>query len=122
MLKWDPLEFVDFLGTLPVEGEDGISHIYEVKKHGLRLSIHVYQYDGDVYIQLHRDGVEHAILDFRIQDSDAARRVKDKRGDYFEFAAGRLFGGRYDGDAPIPYGLRIKIDPDIHLSFFRTSA
>ena len=57
MLRWDPTDFLSCLGVLPVEEEHGISHSYTVIKHGVRMVITVFQYDGDVYLTMWRDGV-----------------------------------------------------------------
>jgi hypothetical protein len=122
MLTWDPTDFMSCLGVLPVEGEHGVSHGYTVARDGVRLELTVFQYDGDVHVTLYRDGVEAPIVDFSITDCDAARWVHDSRGSFLELAAGRLFGGRYDGDAPIPYGVRVRVEPTIGVEFFRVNA
>lgn len=59
------------------------------------------------------------IVDAQLVDCDAARWVNDQRGNYLEFAAGRPFDGRYDGESPIPYGARVSVEPSINLQFFR---
>jgi hypothetical protein len=118
MLRWDPTDVLSCLGVAPVEAEHGISHGYSFAKDGLRLELTVFQYDGDIYITVYRDGVASPIFDARIVDCDAARWVRDQRGNYIEFAARRLFGGRYDGDSPIPYGARVTVDPSITIQFF----
>ena len=60
-----------------------------------------------------------AALADRLVDCDACRRVADKRGDSLEFAPGRLFGGRYDADEVISFGVRVQINPSVQVRFFR---
>ncbi|MFZ5896006.1 MAG: Ypar14, superfamily integron cassette [Myxococcota bacterium] len=122
MLRWDPTDVLCCLGVAAVEEEHGISHAYTLAKDGLRLELTVFQYDGDVCLTVYRDGVVAPIIDARIVDCDAARWVNDQRGNYLEFAAGQLFGGRYDGESTIPYGVRVSINPSIAIHFFRVPA
>jgi hypothetical protein len=119
MLRWDPTDVLCCLGVPPVEEEYGISHGYTVAKDGMRLELTIFQDSGDVYITVLRDGVDLPVVDARLVDCDAMRWVHDQRGSYLEFAAARLFGGRYDGESPIPYGARLSVDPSISLHFFR---
>jgi hypothetical protein len=118
MLRWDPTDVLGCLGVIPIEDEDGVSHAYSLEKGGLRLELTVFQYAGDICLTVYRDGIVAPIVDLSIVDCDAARWIHDERGSYLEFAAGRLFGGRYDGDSPIPYGARLSVDPSISLRFF----
>ena len=122
MFTWDPTDFLECLGVLPVEDEYAISHTYTVAKDGLRLELSVYQYDGDVCVTIWRDGVEAPVVVAKLVGCDAARWVHDRHGNYLEFGAGRLFGGRYDGDSVIPYGMRLRVEPSIGIEFFRTNA
>ena len=122
MLRWDQTDFLSCLGVLPVEEEHGISHSYTVAKHGVRLDLTVFQYDGDVYLTMRRDGLEAPLVDLRLVGCDAARWVHDGRGNYLEFAAFTLFGGRYDGESVIPYGIRVRVEPSLGVEFFRSHA
>lgn len=122
MLRWDPTDFLICLGVLPIEGEYGSSHSYTIAKHGLRMDLTVKQHAGDIHLTLWRDGVEAPLVDLRLVDCDAARWVHDKRGNYLEFAAATLFGGRYDGESVIPYGIRVRVEPSLSVEFFRTQA
>ncbi len=119
MLKWDPVGVMSCLGVLPIEDEYETSHEYTVKKNGMRLVLRVFQYDGDVSLTLYRDEVVDPTLSLEILDCDAARCIRIKGHDALEFGAGRLFAGRYDGDGPIPYGVRIRVTPSITIDTFR---
>lgn len=119
LFKWSSVDFIQCLGVVPEVEEYDISHTFTVMKDEMRLVVKVRQFDGDVDIALFRDGCATAIVDCRIAESDAARWVNDSRGNYIEIGGGRLFGGRYDGDAPIPYGARIRVEPGIQIEFFR---
>jgi len=122
MLKWDPTDVLTSLEVAPVIEEHDVSHAYQVAKHGLRLELTIFQYAGDVYISVFKNGVEQPVVECRLGDCDACRRVADKRGEFLEFAAGRLFGGRYDGESVIPYGVRVRVNPSIQVEFFRYNA
>jgi len=41
--------------------------------------------------------------------------------DHIEFAAAKIFGGRYDGESMIPMGIRISVDPDFNIQLFQQS-
>ncbi len=98
---------------------DGVNHVFTVAKHGLRLELTVFQFDGDIYVDLYRDGLDEAVMSFNVVDCDAARKVCVGGRESLEFAAGRLFGDRYNTGDTIPYGIRISVDPTIAIEFFR---
>lgn len=120
MLKWNPTDFLECLGVLPAVEAYGISHAFTLTRHGMRLDLTVFPDGGDVHLGLWRDGLDDPVVKVRLRECDAARRVKDARGDYLEFAPGRLFGGRYDGENVIPFGIRLRIEPSFSIEFFRT--
>lgn len=119
MLTWEPVEFLDFLGVVPEEDEDGLELTYGVEQPSLHLDLSVRPYDSEVHLTLRCQGLPAPILDLRLRDCDAARRVHDERGDYLELAAGQLFGGRYDGSDVIPYGIRLRLAPNLGIELFR---
>ena len=119
MLVWNQYEFIECLGVLPEVGEYEVSHSFRVEKDGLRLDLTVFQYDGDVYLDLYRDGVETSVFYMRLIGCPGARYVKNRAGaDYLEFAAAKSFGSRYDGESPIPLGVRVVADPHIRIELF----
>lgn len=120
MLRWDPTDALSCLGVAPEVGDYEERFAYAVAKDGLRLELTVFPDDGDVCLTIYRDGVAAPIVDVSIVQCDAARWVRDDRGSYLEFGAGRLFGGRYDGESPIPYGARLSVSPSISVEFFRS--
>ena len=118
MLVWNETDFLECLEAIPEMGEHGIWHKYEIKKDGLVLALTIHQYDGDVEIDLYREGVDRRIFAVKIIDCPGVRYVKDKRGDFLEFAQAKCFGSRYDGESPIPYGFRVSVNPSIRLMMF----
>jgi hypothetical protein len=118
-MNWEPTDFMACLGVEPVVEENEISFSYQVTKDGLRLELIVFQYDGDIYITVYRDGLDSPVVDCRLVDCDAARRVSDQRGEYLEFAPGALFNDRYDGKSVIPYGVHVRVEPSIGVEFFK---
>jgi hypothetical protein len=119
MLVWNEYEFVECLGVLPKVGDWETSHFYKVEKDGLRLELTVEQDDGDIHIELFREGVETAIFHMRIWDCPGARYVKDRGADYLEMAATKSFGqNRYDGESVIQLGVRLSVTPHIRIELF----
>ncbi len=121
MLRWDETDFMVCLGVMPEVGEDGIWHRYVVARDGLRLELTIWSYDGDVYVTMWRDGVAAPLVDLCLCGCDAARWVREGDRGHLEFAASTLFGGRYDGESVIPYGIRVRVEPSLGLEFFRTN-
>ncbi len=119
MLVWNEYDFVECLGVLPKVEEYETSHFYKIEKDGLRLEITVFQYDGDIFIDLFRDDIEPSIFRMRMIDCPGARYVKNRGGaEYLELAAAKSFGSRYDGESVIPFGVRLTVNPHIRIELF----
>ena len=54
----------------------------------------------------------------RVTDCPGIARRLDSTGEYLEFAASKCFGSRYDGEQPMPYGVRVYIKPMINVALF----
>jgi hypothetical protein len=93
-------------------------HTFTVERDGLRLELIVSQYDGDVYLNLYREGIETPIFSMRLIGCAGARYVRDKGGDFLEFAPAKCFGSRYDGHSPAPFGFRVSVNPHIRIEPF----
>jgi hypothetical protein len=115
---WNQYEFIECLGVLPAVEEYETHHSFEVEKDGLRLHLSVFQYGGDVYIDLYREGVEAAVFSVRLLESEGARYVSGKGGEFLEFAPAKSFGTRYDGASAIPFGVRVAVNPHIRVELF----
>ncbi len=121
-LVWKDADFAACLEVLPEVDEDRTSYTYRVEQRGLQLELVVYPYSSDVYISLFHVGFATAVFEMRLHDCGTTRYVNDKRGQYLEFAAGQIFGGRYDGESVIPYGVRIFVKPCLAIRLFREVA
>ncbi len=115
---WEPLDLLNILGVAPKVGEYETSHQYVVSQPPVRLEIMLWQYDGDVQLELFVAPFEHEVLEFSMLECPGVRAVNDKRGQFLEFAATNAFTGRYDGYSVIPYGLRVWVTPQIRLEPF----
>ncbi|HVF43797.1 MAG TPA: hypothetical protein VM936_12330 [Pyrinomonadaceae bacterium] len=116
---WNRYEFIECLGVLPeVDEEFGTCHTFRVERDGLRLELSVSQYDGDVYLSLYREGVGPPVFTMGLIACEGARYVRDKLGDFLEFAPAKCFGRRYDGERPAPFGFRVSVDPHIRVEPF----
>ena len=119
MLKWNQYEFIECLEVVPEVEEYETSHAFRVEKHGLRLELSVFQYAGDVYIDLYHEGHGVPVFTMRLLGCEGARYVAQKNGaEYLEFAPAKSFGGRYDGESPMPYGVRVAVNPHISIELF----
>jgi len=119
VLVWDLHEFVECLGVLPETDEDYTSHTFTVEKDGLRLDLTVFEYVGGVYIDLRREGVETPVFSARLTDCEAARYVRDKGGEFIEFAPeGSMNSRRFDEAFRVPFGVRVAVDPHIKVELF----
>jgi hypothetical protein len=120
MLKWDPFDLLNCLKVEPHTDKDGVEHSYSVAHNGLRLLITVFQYDGDVYFSLYRDGESStSILDLKICQCPAIQYGETKHDEWLDFLPGRLPDAPHDKAAAIARGVRVKIYPDIRLEFLK---
>ena len=120
MLEWDQYKFIECLAVLPeVDEESETNHVFRVAKDGLRFILTIYQYSGDVYFDLFRDGIDEAVFKMKLLDCPGARYLATKDGDeWLEFAPAKSFGGRYDGESPILLGVRLAVSPHIKIELF----
>jgi hypothetical protein len=117
-LVWEPLDFLDVLGVSPEVGEYETSHKYIISRSPMRLEITLWQFDGDVQLHLFVAPFEAPVVRYSMLECPGARVLSDKRGRCLEFAAANTFTGRYDGYSVIPYGLRVRVEPQICLEPF----
>jgi len=115
---WNEYEFIECLGVLPEVSEYDDSRTFKVERDGLRLELNVSQYDGDIILDLFREGVEPHVFFMRLMGCEGARYVRDKGGDFIEFAPAKSFGSRYDGRTPAPFGFRVSVNPHIKIEPF----
>lgn len=115
MFEWDETDFLTVLEVEPQIEEPGLSYLFAVEKAGLRLEMCVFPYEGDVSIILYQSGVERPVLRLRLVECLGARRVKDNRGEFLEIADAQSFGGRYQAEAAVPFGMRVWVNPSIQI-------
>lgn len=118
MLVWNEIDVLTCLEVTPEIETDGIWHKYLVKKDGLTLDITIYQYDGDIFFDLYRDGVEKPVFFMKLLECPGARYVKELNNEFLEFAQTKSFGTRYDGESSIPTGVRVWVNPSIRVEIF----
>jgi hypothetical protein len=119
VLVWDE---IDVLAVLEVEPEiepDRLWHKYTVCKDGIELSIIIYQYDGDVRVELINKINQSSLFSMQLFDCAGVNRKYERSQEYLEFAPANCFGiSRYDGESSIPYGIRAYIKPSINVILY----
>lgn len=116
--SWEPLDFLDALGVVPVGEEYGISYSYSVKRPPLNLALTIWPMAGDVELAVRCEGFAEPVIFLNLLGSPGARVVTGKDGKFIEFAAANLFAGRYDITRPAPYGFCLRLEPSWQVSTF----
>jgi hypothetical protein len=116
--SWEPLDFLDALGVVPVEEEYGISYSYSVERLPLSLALTIWPMAGDVELAIRCKGVTEPVVFFNLLNSAGARVATGKDGKFIKFAAANLFAGRYDITRPAPYGYRLRLVPNWQVTTF----
>jgi hypothetical protein len=126
MLDWNKFDFIECLGTVPEEAEDG-SYLFRVEKDGLRLDISVFpnegsvELGGDFYIDLYRNGVDMPLFFTKIYESPGAQYIKYPNGwECLEIVA-PYRNVHFEEEWIIPMGARIRVNPHISVEMFQPS-
>jgi hypothetical protein len=116
--SWDPLDFLEALEVVPIEEKYGISYKYLLARAPINLDLTIWPLTGDVALLLACEGVAEPLVHLNLLESPGARVVRGGQATFIEFAAAKLFEGRYDyRDAP-PYGFRLQVQPFIQVTPF----
>ncbi len=118
MLVWDETDLIECLEVVPEVEHDSIWHRYLIEKHRLKLEILLFQYDGDVSFKIMSDDVEVPIFSMTLKDCAGIKYTKEEKSEFLEFAHSKCFESRYDGEAAIPFGVRVRVNPSIQVSVF----
>jgi hypothetical protein len=112
---WEPVDFLDFFGVIPIESEYGVSYQYLVERGGLRLELSVWPLDSDIFVKIYSSHQSEPLIALNLLDCPAARVLHDSRGRFIEFAGGNAFNGRYDTSTAAAYGFRLRVEPYIQV-------
>lgn len=116
--SWEPLDFLEALEVVPTEEEYGISYRYLLARTPVSLDLTIWPLAGDVALLLSCEGIPEPLVNLNLLDSPGARVTRDKQGTFIEFAAAKLFEGRYDHRDTPPYGFRLQVQPFIQVTTF----
>jgi hypothetical protein len=116
--SWEPLDFLEALEVVPIEEEYDISYRYLLAKAPITLDLTIWPLTGDVALFLACEGVAEPLVHLNLLESPGERVVRGGQGTFLEFAAAKLFEGRYDYRVPPPYGFRLQVQPFIQVSPF----
>ena len=95
-----PLDVVDLLSVVPEEEEYGISFHYVVQRPNVRLELTLWPMDGDVAMSIYCATQTQPVIRLDLYGCPSARMVKDKRGQFIEFAAANPFFRCFDSQSP----------------------
>lgn len=122
MLSWNEHDFVECLGVLPEVSEDHVSYLFRIEKDGLCLELTVFPYDGGVYIDIYRSGIEKPIFYTQIKNSSGARYIKFLNGwECLEIAAPHR-NIDLEENWIVPMGARVQVNPHISVEVFQPPA
>lgn len=118
-MRYDESEFVQALGVVPKEGEQGhgIERVFELAHGGLRLLLSVFQYDGDVAVSIYQDGVAQPVITRWARRFTQAQCVRDPKGDEcleVVYPVGAIAETRLQ--MPLRERLRIYVQPQIRIT------
>jgi hypothetical protein len=116
--SWEPLDFLNALGVVPVEEEYGVSYTYPVDRDPLSMTLTIWPFNCDVELAIRCKGLQEPVIYLKLIDSPGARVAEVKGQKFIEFAAANLFTGRYDHTAPAPYGFRLWLEPHLQVTTF----
>lgn len=117
-LDWNEYDFIECLGVLPRTDDYETRYIFSVLKHGLRLELVVRPFSSDIEIAIFQVEIDFPIIEFKITECSGTKFVNDKRGRYLEFAPAQVFGDRYERDFEIPVGVKLSVEPTVHIELF----
>lgn len=117
-LAWNPVDVLDALEVVPLEGEYGTSYLYRVERKGIDLELAIYPLESDVSIKIRCGQQPEPVISLQLLECQAARVVQNKRGKYIEFAAPKAFSGRFDETSAAPYGFRLWVQPFFQIEPF----
>ncbi|MGJ8641469.1 MAG: hypothetical protein ACSHYA_18915 [Opitutaceae bacterium] len=123
MIKWNEVDFIECLGVVPETEADGVFYSFKVIENGIQLKLSISPYAGDAKITLSKIESEEMndLIDIEIIDCQMASVKKYGSDKFIEFAPGRVFGGRYDENFVIPFGVRVHRHPHLKVSMFSKS-
>jgi hypothetical protein len=94
-LKWDETEFIECLEVVPEVAEYQTQHIFTVARHGLTLTITIWQLESMVTLALRRDGQTLLLTQFTLAIRGDVSLQRHKSGDYLEFRDCVFCPGRF---------------------------
>ena len=117
-IKWDPTDLLDCLEVEPSVDDDRVEYAYEVVKDGLILLVSVFQFSGEVYFSLLREGAKQTLITLKINQCLKIILKKFKHEEYLEFSPSDQSPDIFDPQNSITKGVRVWIKPDIKLAVY----
>ncbi len=114
---WDEVAILEFFGVLPEESDEfGRDLVFDVGEPQVRLKFGVNVDTGDCSVVVETSGLR--VFEAVYLASPGAQVVNDKRGHFLEIGAPGSVEASYDGGKPFVSGLRITLEPHIHVTHF----
>lgn len=118
-MRYVESEFVQALGVLPKDGEEGhgIERVFDYSQGGLRLLVSVFQYDNDLAISIYQSGSEQPIITRWGRNFTLAECIRDPLGEeclQIVYPVSAAVEKRLQ--APLRERMRLYVQPQIRLT------
>lgn len=115
MLNWNETDLIECLEVLPKVGEHGISHRFQLAEGPVRVVLDVFQYDGDIAIEVYCDPNPYPFIRVSLLGCAGVRRIHTPgKGDFLEFAEALVAETRYA--PPFLRCIQLHVKPHLRLS------
>lgn len=127
-LKWNETEFIQCLGVVPEVAEHQTEHVFTVSRHGLTLTVTVWQLESMVTLALNQDGQTMPFAQFTLAVRGDARLRLNAGQEYLELRDCSVCPGRFSyihgpGDPAdvsrfgYPVTVQLAVKPRIKIGF-----
>lgn len=113
MMQWNETDLMSCLEVFPTIHEQDMYHEFIVERNSLRLSIFVYQYQGEVVIRLYEVDLPNPLFELPMRQCLSIRHVvpNNSNTDYLEF----ITGYRKINEEMMAMGVRVCVTPQISI-------
>jgi hypothetical protein len=115
-------ELTDFFNVVAELNEDAGSYSFSILRDGLRLDISLYQYTGEVYVDVYRDGVSDPVIRCQNQGCTHSRTIVRGSDRWLEIGRPEHPVSEMGIEPVLVWGVRVRVDPHISMEFIHELA